>query len=914
MFIDILRFELHYRLRQPIIYIFFALFFFMTFMATSTDSVQIGGGIGNVARNSPYVILQTIAGMSLIAMILLSILMGNAINRDREYATREMLYSTSLRKVPLLAGRFTAAVLLALLSVCGSIIGIALASLMPWQDPEQILAFSFTPYIHTLLIFVLPNLLFSGAILFTVATLTGRAIYSYVAMIALISVWGFSMAFIGDLDNHKLAILADPFGLAAVNLLTRYWTIADKNTLLLPFTGPLLLNRVVWMLAGCSLLIFTALRFRMTVEDRIGRNRPRKEASPRPASVSTTLIPDVGKDFSGRSRLVQWLAQVRFELSSVLRGTPFLILMIFGLLNLLGNISANTNGTNIYPVTRRMLQQIWGGFDIFLLIVIVFYGAELVWRERKHKLHEIRDTMPVDNWLPLTSKLLALISVAVVAMAIAMAATIGYQIAHGYFYFELGLYLRQLFLVSLSNWILLATMAIFTQVISRGRYLGFLLMLVYFLANTFLPAMGADHHLYLFRTTPFYMISDMNGFAHFVAPLVCFNLYWALLGAAMLLFSDLIWPRGAEIGWRQALLIIRNRWTARRSIAMGACGLAFIAMGGWIFYNTNLLNEYRPSSLIEDREVRYEEDYRQYEDLPQPKVVAVDLAVDIFPAERRVTIGSDYILRNNSGVDIDALHLSMNPDMEVLKLETAGGELVSNDEELGYRIYRLESPLAAGDSIQLDLELLFDVEGFVNSRANSEIVANGTFFGSMEYMPHIGYDDSRRLSDPVERRKRGLEPIRMLDVDDPAGKVVGFTSDADRIRFEAVVSTSVDQIAIAPGYLQREWQSDGRRYFHYMMDAPIHNFYAFLSGRYEVARDRWGGGGHRGLPSPRSPLECRADDRGDQGVPGLLLGELRSVSAPADEDHRVPPLPAVRPVVSQHRPVFRGGQLHHRSA
>jgi aminopeptidase N len=54
-----------------------------------------------------------------------------------------------------------------------------------------------------------------------------------------------------------------------------------------------------------------------------------------------------------------------------------------------------------------------------------------------------------------------------------------------------------------------------------------------------------------------------------------------------------------------------------------------------------------------------------------------------------------------------------------------------------------------------------------------------------------------------------------------------------------VVSTSPDQIAIAPGTLEREWIDRGRRYFHYKMDKPILNFYAFQSARYEVRHERW---------------------------------------------------------------------------
>src|SRR5690606_36161497 len=62
------------------------------------------------------------------------------------------------------------------------------------------------------------------------------------------------------------------------------------------------------------------------------------------------------------------------------------------------------------------------------------------------------------------------------------------------------------------------------------------------------------------------------------------------------------------------------------------------------------------------------------------------------------------------------------------------------------------------------------------------------------------------------------------------------------------VSTSEDQIAVAPGYLQREWNEGGRRYFRYEMDAPILNFWSILSARYEVRRDEWrpANGDHKG--------------------------------------------------------------------
>ncbi|UUZ56186.1 hypothetical protein LP419_13235 [Massilia sp. H-1] len=80
----------------------------------------------------------------------------------------------------------------------------------------------------------------------------------------------------------------------------------------------------------------------------------------------------------------------------------------------------------------------------------------------------------------------------------------------------------------------------------------------------------------------------------------------------------------------------------------------------------------------------------------------------------------------------------------------------------------------------------------------------------------------------------------MLAAADPRGAANSeIASDADWVDFNAVVSTSRDQIAIAPGTLEKEWIASGRRYFHYRMDKPILNFYAFQSARYEVRHDRW---------------------------------------------------------------------------
>jgi aminopeptidase N len=100
---------------------------------------------------------------------------------------------------------------------------------------------------------------------------------------------------------------------------------------------------------------------------------------------------------------------------------------------------------------------------------------------------------------------------------------------------------------------------------------------------------------------------------------------------------------------------------------------------------------------------------------------------------------------------------------------------------------------------------------------------------------------SVELAEDGTRHGHGLEKVkRLAKLEDIAARQNNADGlESDWINFEGTVSTSPDQIAILPGYLQREWMQDGRRYFHYKMDAPILGIASMNSGRYEVQRDHW---------------------------------------------------------------------------
>jgi ABC-type transport system involved in multi-copper enzyme maturation permease subunit len=90
----------------------------------------------------------------------------------------------------------------------------------------------------------------------------------------------------------------------------------------------------------------------------------------------------------------------------------------------------------------------------------------------------------------------------------------------------------------------------------------------------------------------------------------------------------------------------------------------------------------------------------------------------------------------------------------------------------------------------------------------------------------------------------------------------------EKVAFEAVVGTSADQIAVAPGTLRRTWTENGRRYFHYFADAPIRDEYSFYSARYALHK------AHRNDVS----IEVFHDPRHTRNIDRMVRGAQASLS------------------------------------
>jgi hypothetical protein len=214
------------------------------------------------------------------------------------------------------------------------------------------------------------------------------------------------------------------------------------------------------------------------------------------------------------------------------------------------------------------------------------------------------------------------------------------------------------------------------------------------------------------------------------------------------------------------------------------------------------------------------------------------------------------LITNKGDKPIDTLYINSSTPIKYLKIDgvslepffrdsllapTEGVYSQADRKHTGFMWYKLPQALQPGDTLTMETLTEMAYRGFTNSGINRSVVSNGTFYSSH---PSFGYSTAGELTSEKERKKRKLPEKKYTQPaqDDQWGlSNLLFNDDADYITYEAIVSTSPDQIAVSPGYLQKSWEEAGRKYFHYKMEGEMDLFFTVVSARYAVAKDQWKG-------------------------------------------------------------------------
>ncbi len=851
MFWEFFSFELKFRFKSISTYVYFLIWFTFSFLSIASENFgPIGFNNGKILLNGPYANIYNDIGAAFFGIIIIAAIFGTSALRDFQRDTIQIIFTKPISKFAYLGGRWSGSFLATVFAFSGCLVGEFLGTMAPWADHTRIGPNHLVWYVQPFFSIVVVQVFFLGSLFFAVAALSRRIFIVYLQgaaffMVYLIGITIFSAT--RSLEHFWSGIL-DPIGFLYNDAITRYWTVVEKNTQLYSWSaGVFLYNRLLWITIGVLSIAAVWALFPVSIEALTSRLSGKRAAlaretdsEPSPVrSFVSSRLPRIQQLFGPTTTLAQLASLTRLRISNILHEIPFwgiLVLMVAFALNN-GHYAGQVAEVNVWPVTYLMLQAVEGGAVLFLYIVAAMYAAELIWRERDTGFSGIHDALPMRESTDWLSKLFALCFVELVLLTVAGLCGIIMQTVAGYYHYELGQYAKELYVITFPQVLTFALLALFVQTIVSNKFVGHAIVIAVFVLQPILFNFGWENTLYLFGITPPYTYSDMNGYGHFVPSLFWSITYWLAIASLLAVFSIALARRGAEDSLRARLRLLRQNMPALAPAAALFAVLAILS-GAWYYYNAHVLNEYLNAKARRDIQAGYERDFKKYERIAQPKVIAVDSNIDIYPERRSFSGTGHFVLQNKTGQPISLIHITNTKEsVSEVQFDRPFRVVFSSPRAL-YTIYQLGQPLVPGEKLNLTFKVGYLSRGFKDGNERPELAYNGTFFDA-SYFPSIGYDRTFELDDPRRRREEHLGELEELPKrgDTLGSKTNLFSPQSDWISYHTVVSTSGDQIALAPGYLQRDWRSNGRHYFSYDMGSvKMADFFAYVSARYTVKR------------------------------------------------------------------------------
>jgi len=245
--------------------------------------------------------------------------------------------------------------------------------------------------------------------------------------------------FFQDVQWEHMRALLDPFGFQAFAMVTKYWTVAAKNSLAVGFSGLLLWNRLIWIGVGSAAFALAYSRFSFT-------ERRTKSKALEPVEQPGILPVEAPRPHTqlAESPTAKFLGSVNIHFRGMAKNTVFVVVLIIGcVFCILGLVLEGTQfqGNQTYqtfPVTYLVIDLIRGTLDFFLVIIIIYFAGALVWKDGDDRFDEIADATPTPDWVSYASRLATLIGMVMVIQAVALVAGIVFQSAHGYHRFQFG--------------------------------------------------------------------------------------------------------------------------------------------------------------------------------------------------------------------------------------------------------------------------------------------------------------------------------------------------------------------------------------------------------------------------------------------------------------------------------------------
>ncbi|MBK9631156.1 MAG: hypothetical protein IPO62_08820 [Saprospiraceae bacterium] len=303
-----------------------------------------------------------------------------------------------------------------------------------------------------------------------------------------------------------------------------------------------------------------------------------------------------------------------------------------------------------------------------------------------------------------------------------------------------------------------------------------------------------------------------------------YKFYWFIFGLLIFCMTLLLWPRELRNSVFERYKIAKKRFRGKLASVSIILLSGFMCFGFYLYQletkdQTKDFSENNNSNLL----VQFQKQYKKYEQILQPRITSVFVKLDIFPESNSFKADGKYTLINKTNQIIDTLMIKTGFD-EISRIYfDIKATVLIEDSIFKFAIYKLDKGIEPNDSITLRFTITNQKNTLLTQYSN--ILKNGTYLKS-DIFPRLGYFANTEIKNPNERSAHSNHYQSI---------------DADLVDFEAILSTTENQVAITSGLLIKEWIEKGRRYFHYKMDKPIKFVLGFNFGEFAVLNDHYKG-------------------------------------------------------------------------
>ncbi len=793
----------------------------------------------DIERWGVYFLIHTYAIELIILPIIVAIFAALATCRDEETGMTEFVYASAVSLAGTFWSRFIAFVLLCSIVYLSFAIGIV-AGLINFDGvsySRAILALGWAFFVLTL-----PNILLVSAIVFSIGLKSRNSIVLYLLAAAMFFSYQYFMMLNGSpmmaqrvaVEPALTALYAwfDPYGLSTYFEQVGQWEPLQKNTQYPSLTVKLLINRLA-VISLAVLIITFAIRHSSQHID-IGRQSIRSRFNVfnpfvdyiRSLTARLSILP-LGwlNGFKTISMvnvtLMEWRLSYKTRLFFAMSAFMTMILAseIYA-----GYMHLENLGVKAIPSTMITINRYV--FDVlprFGSLFIVLLSAELCWRDRQSRMHELIDYTAVSNRDLFAGRLLAVTFLPIFFVSLAIVVSIVMQLTFGgnidwmpylWLYGYVGLPM-----------LLFAMMCVVIHMILMHKYLALVSTFILFLwlETSLAASLGLGHPLWRLGNLPTLTYSEITAFGNQSERFWIYMLFRLSLVFIGILMAIKFLRRGYE-------RIFTTQSSHTTQISTVYRPLTIVSLATFLIYTVVLASSSGDEQFYNSPEERhiwkanYEKNFAHLENLPSLTPGLVTTNIDISGADYRVTIAGSMQLvnRNNEAVSIVAV---MTPKPYIYQsIELANASLQSTNDRFQTHIFELNKPLQPAESTELSFQASFTQNPHASVATDNFLSEGFTYIRLLRYLPWVGYAKHYRLTDSTLRREFELPVLNSRTIEQD---IAHYAGDMSELYYWAELRTTIftdsHHTAIASGRLIRQWQEGDRNAFAYQTHGVIRN-------------------------------------------------------------------------------------------